>query len=172
MPTIFWWPGKVPAGTISDELATTLDLLPTFARLAGTEPPNDRTLDGFDIRPLILGDPNATSPYQVFYYYNRDQLQAIRSGPWKLFLSVNESVRHPHHPHNQPYPTQTLLFNVVDDINCATNVADSHPDIVARLEALADVARQDLGDLNSPGSGQRPRGYVANPTPRVLEKIK
>ena len=170
VPTIFWWPGKIPAGTVSDELATTLDLMPTFARLAGTEAPTDRKLDGFDIRPLIFDDPDAKSPYQVFYYYNRDQLQAIRSGPWKLFLSVGEAIRHPHHPPNQPYPSKQYLFNVVEDIDCTINVVNDNPDIVSRLEALAVIARQDLGDLNQPGTGQRPRGYVASPTPRVLEK--
>ncbi|SVB61961.1 uncharacterized protein METZ01_LOCUS214815, partial [marine metagenome] len=96
VPTIMWWPGKVPAGTICAELSTTMDLLPTFARLAGGKAPQDRKIDGHDVRPLILGEPNAQTPYDVFYYYQRDHLQAIRSGPWKLFLPSEKAIRHPH----------------------------------------------------------------------------
>jgi arylsulfatase A len=168
VPTLFWWPGKIPAGTVCEELATTMDLLPTFARLAGGKQPGDRIIDGHDIRPLLFGEPNAETPYEAFYYYNRDQLQAVRSGPWKLFVSLNEAVRHPHHPANQPYPSIPYLFNVVEDIGCSRNIAADHPDIVARLELLAEKGRADLGDLNRAGSGQRTRGYVPNPQPQIL----
>ena len=168
VPTIFWWPGKIPANTVCEELSTTMDLLPTFAHLAGSNPPGDRTIDGYDIRPLIFGEENAKTPYDVFYYYNRDQLQAVRSGPWKLFVSLNESFRHPHHPPKQPYPSAQYLFNVVEDISCSKNVAEDHPDIVARLELFAEKGRADLGDLNRAGSGQRSRGFVPNPQPQVL----
>jgi arylsulfatase A-like enzyme len=169
VPTIFWWPGRIPAGSVCDELATTMDLLPTFSQLAGSNPPSDRTIDGFDIRPLIFNHENAETPYEVFYYYSRDQLQAVRSGPWKLFVPLQESSRHPRYPRSHTGPTETFLFNVVEDIGCENNVAGDHPDIVARLELLAEKGREELGDLGMDGSGQRARGYVTNPTPRVLE---
>jgi arylsulfatase A len=168
VPTIFWWPGKIPAGTVSDELATTMDLLPTFAHLAGTTAPTDRVMDGHDIRSLIFGEENARTPYEAFYYYQRDQLQAVRSGPWKLFVSVDNSLGHPHFPRSYTGPTKPLLFNVAEDIGSVNDVADEHPDVVARLELLAEKARADLGDLNLPGRGQRQRGYVSNPQPQVL----
>jgi arylsulfatase A len=170
VPAIFWWPGKVPAGTICNELSTTMDLLPTFARLAGTEPPTDRVIDGHDMRPLLFNEPGAVSPYDAFYYYQRDQLQAVRSGPWKLFLSIESPIRHPHHPTNQPGPTQKLLFNVVEDIGSEHNRAAEHPEIVQRLEALAEKARAELGDRGKTGTGQRPRGRVDNPEPQVLAR--
>ena len=69
-----------------------MDLLPTFARLAGGQEPQDRKIDGHDVRTLILGEPDAKTPYDVFYYYQRDHLQAIRSGPWKLFLPPGKSA--------------------------------------------------------------------------------
>ncbi len=111
VPTIMWWPGKMPAGTTCAELSTTMDLLPTFARLAGGKAPQDRKIDGHDVRLLILGEPNAKTPYDVFYYYQRDHLQAIRSGPWKLFLPWKKATRHPHGAKGK-----ALLFNVVEDI--------------------------------------------------------
>ena len=170
VPTIFWWPGKVPAGTTCNELSTTMDLLPTFAMLAKTETPTDRVIDGHDMRPLLFDEPGAVSPYEAFYYYQRNQLQAVRSGPWKLFLSIENPIRHPHHPANQPGPTEKLLFNVVEDIGSEHNRIADHPEIVEKLEALAEKARAELGDRGKTGTGQRLRGRVNNPQPQVLAR--
>ena len=166
VPAIFWWPGHVPAGTVCDELATTMDLLPTAAALAGVSIPADRHLDGHDIRPLLLGEGNARSPYQAFYYYDADQLHAVRSGRWKLYLPVSPFRRHPHFRPGEP--PAALLFDVVDDPGETQNVADRHPGIVARLSQLADEARRILGDRGVVGREQRPPGKVQNPTPRLL----
>ncbi len=166
VPTIVWQPGKVPAGTVCEELATTMDLLPTFAKLADCNLPSDRKIDGHDIAALLFGEANAKTPYQAFYYYHQDQLQAVRSGPWKMFLPIVATAGHPHFSGKQK-PT-TLLFNLVEDIACKHNVADQHPEIVARLNALADQARQDLGDKGQPGEGQRPIGKATSVSPRVL----
>ncbi|MEM7600810.1 MAG: hypothetical protein AAF357_05285 [Verrucomicrobiota bacterium] len=92
----------------------------------------------------------------------------MRSGPWKLFLPLENFVRHPHFK-NGTTDTPALLFNVVDDISSKDNVAESHPDIVAELTAHAKRMRQDLGDQGVPGRGIRPIGQVANPVPLVLE---
>jgi arylsulfatase A-like enzyme len=69
MPMIAWWPGRIPANSVCEELATTMDLLPTFAQLAGTTPPQDRIIDGHDIRPLLFGTEGTSSPYAAFYYW-------------------------------------------------------------------------------------------------------
>lgn len=167
VPTLMWWPGRIPAGTVCEELATTMDLLPTFALLAGTQPPQDRVIDGKDIRPLILASENAESPYEAFYYYQMDQLQAVRSGPWKLFVPLNSFVRHPHFKGPSEKP---LLFNVVEDIACKQDVADKHPEIVRQIMALAEKAREDLGDTDRPGKGQRPAGKVSNPLPQQMHR--
>ncbi len=166
VPTIVWQPGKVPAGTTCDELASTMDLLPTFAKLAGGGPPTDRKIDGKDIAPLLYGEKGAETPHDFYYYYASQQLQAVRSGPWKLFLPVKPVGNHPHFtPKNGP---QNLLFNVVEDIGSERNVAAENPDVVARLEQIAEVARADLGDQGRPGAGQRKPGKVANPLPQVM----
>ncbi len=167
VPTIMWWPGTVPADTVCEDLSTTMDLLPTFACLAGGQPPTGRNLDGHDIRPLILAEPAAKSPYQAFYYYERDQLQAIRSGPWKLFLPLETFSRHPHFRANEK--TEPLLFNVVDDVASKNNVAEVHPEIVRRLTALAETARQDLGDRGRAGKNQRAPGKIKQPQPLLFQ---
>ena len=168
VPTIMWWPGKVSAATECGELATTMDLLPTFAHLAGGEPPRDRIIDGHDIRPLIFAEPGAKSPYEVFYYYASDQLQAVRSGPWKLFLPLESFTNHPHFRKGRK--TEPLLFNVVEDIDSTKNLAGEHPEQVRRLTALAEIARADLGDRGRPGANQRAPGKVEHPKPQVVTK--
>lgn len=170
VPTIMWQPGTVPADTRCDTFATTMDLLPTFARLAGGSEPADRTIDGHDIRPLIFGEADARSPYDAFFYYQMDQLQAVRSGPWKLFVPLEKFSRHPHF--RQGGGTAPLLFNVVDDVGCTRNVAADHPEVVQRLMAFANEARKDLGDTGHRGAGQRPAGRIERPTPRVLAEAE
>lgn len=166
IPTIAWWPGKIPAGTHCDELATTMDVLPTMAKIVDVTLPDDRVIDGHDIRPLLFGDPDARTPYDAFYYYQTSQLHAVRSGPWKLFVPIKPVSSHPHF--GRDGSDQPLLFHVVDDIGSERDVAADHPDVVARLTALAERARRDLGDRDRPGQNVRPAGYIENPTPRVL----
>jgi len=163
-PTIMWWPGHIPADTTCTEMASTLDLLPTSAALTGR--PIQHAVDGYNIVPLITGDANAKSPTKAFYYYHQNQLQAVRSGPWKLFLPLEYISRHPHFKKGKP--TKPLLFNVVNDISSTTDVADQHPAIVARLTRLAEVARKDLGDNDQLGTGQRPAGKLEGREPKPI----
>lgn len=167
VPTIMWWPGKVPEGTVCNELATTMDLLPTFAHLADGKVPQDRIIDGHDILPLIEGKMDAKTPYDVFYYYAMDQLQAVRKGPWKLFVPLKEFTRHPHFKKGEK--SKPLLFNVVTDIGSEHNVASQHPKIVKELMDLAEKGRADLGDSKRPGANQRKPGKIDHPVPPTLK---
>ena len=172
VPTIMWWPGHVPAGTVCNELSTTMDLLPTFAALAQTDVAGGAHIDGHNITGLVTGSPNETTPYDAFFYYERDQLQAVRSGPWKLFLPLQQFTKHPHFKQGSTKETngeQPLLFHVVNDIACEENLADDQPEVVERLLRLADIARADLGDRGKPGHGQRSPGKVGNPVPLLKE---
>ncbi len=154
-PTIMRWPGHIPAGTECSELATMMDLYPTFAGLSGAKLPTDRVIDGKDIRPLMEGKPGAVSPYEVFYYYRADELQAVRSGKWKLVLP------HTDQPDKESIPLS--LYNLDADISEATNVIDKYPSIVAHLQKYVEQAREDLGDktTNVVGKGRRPCGQLA-----------
>jgi arylsulfatase A-like enzyme len=166
MPCFVRWPGKVPAGTTSDELTTLMDLLPTFAHLAGAKVPADRTIDGRDISPLLLGQPGAKSPHRAFFYYYMDQLQAVRDEQWKLYLPLERK---------QPIAAKgsrkadAALYDVKSDPGETHNVLSEHPEAVARLTALAEQSRDDLGDLDRPAKNPRPAGFVANPKPQVME---
>lgn len=166
VPAIAWWPGRIPAGTVSDELTSTMDILPTLAALVGTTSPDDRVIDGHDIRPILFGEPNASSPYDVFFYYAKDQLQAVRAGRWKLHLSHEEKYNEIHR--HAMVPGRLLLVDLDADISENTNLADARPDVVDRLLVLADSARQDLGEVHHAGRQQRPPGFVAEPVPLRL----
>jgi len=166
VPCVMRWPGTIPAGVTCSEVCTTMDLMPTFAGLAGTQPPQDRTIDGHDILPILRGDGGAASPYRAFYYYHMEQLHAVRSGRWKLHVPVEN--RRTFHG-EQIEIGDGLLFDLDSDPGETTNVYDQHPDVVAELMALAEQARGELGDTGRQGSGFRPAGHYPDPTPRVLE---
>ncbi|MBM4079073.1 MAG: sulfatase [Planctomycetes bacterium] len=167
MPCIMRWPGRIPAGAVCDEVSTMMDALPTLAALAGTNPPTDRIIDGHDIRPLMFGQTGAKSRYDEvgFFYYFTHQLQAVRSGPWKLYLPL-EGKRI--NLRGQMQSSPVALYHLRDDISETREVSALHPDVVKRLTGLAEKAREDLGDLNREGKGQRPAGWVDNPKPQAL----
>jgi len=149
VPCIMRWPGMIPAGTQCAEVATAMDLLPTFARLAGQIAPHDRIIDGKDIVPLMTAEPGASSTYSEFYYYRELQLQAVRAGDWKLHLTSGE------------------LYNLRTDIGETTDVAAAHPEVVADLQMRAQAARRDLGDSLTDAEGENCRlcGRVDDPQP-------
>lgn len=167
VPALMWWPGTVPGSTVCRELATTMDLLPTFAAMAGVETRRTKTIDGHDISPLIYGKTGARSPYEVFYYYDGDQLQAVRKGPWKLFVPLTRFQNHPHFTDGNGL--KPLLFNVQEDIGSLHNLAVANPQMVRELMVWAEKGRKDLGDLNRKGAGQRPPGKVDSPVPVTME---
>ncbi len=163
MPCVMRWPGKIPAGQTNDALCSTMDLLPTFAALAESPLPKNR-LDGHDIRPILLGQPNANSPWDTegFAYYRLDQLQAVRAGDWKLYLPLEKKYIS---LNRKTAPAKAELYDVRHDLHEDHEVSAEHPDIAQRLTQLAEKIRADLGDMDQPGSGQRPAGWVQDPKP-------
>nr|WP_315853749.1 sulfatase [Novipirellula artificiosorum] len=141
-PTVVRWPGQIPAGKSNDELMTTMDLLPTFAKLAGAKVPTDRMIDGKDIWPTLTG--NAGTPHQTFFYHQGNTLSAVRSGKWKLHV-------------NKGKPTQ--LYDLESDIGEKENVVKSNPDVVRRLNEYLQTFAKDIAD------NSRPAAFVDNPKP-------
>jgi arylsulfatase A len=163
VPCVMRWPGKIPAGKACGELAATMDLLPTVAALIGAKVPADRIIDGKDIRPLMFGRPGAKGPHDAFYYYAGRNLQAVRSGKWKLVLPHKYQSPEPRGKGGQPgtrrlRTIELSLFDLDADVSETTNVAAKHPDVVRRLQALAEQAREDLGDGRRKGKNVRPVG--------------
>ncbi len=141
--TIAWWPGKIEAGTETAAITSHMDILPTFAALAGLPLPEGRILDGVDLWPVLAGEGEVRD---TFHYFRGSKLEAVREGPWKLHLEKGE------------------LYHLGDDIGEAKNVAPYHPEAVARLRELASEMDADLGNSGF-GSGCRALGRVTNPQP-------
>lgn len=187
VPCLMRWPGHVPAGREMDTLITAMDLLPTFIQWLGAEAPA-RKIDGRDIGGILLGQEGAASPHEVFAYYAGRELQAVRSGDWKLHFA---------HPYITPYETpgrdgkpsnwenmkpaaitqsgiegiatrhgyrverqELALYNLRADIGETTDVSAAHPDVVERLKKLAEPIRAQLGDAltGTAATEARPQG--------------
>ena len=156
VPAIMRWPGRIPAGRVCHEMATTMDLLPTFARLARAKLPGDRIIDGKNISALMTGEPGAKSPHEAFYFYNYLRLNAVRSGKWKLV---------PPRPAKPPGTgwsgrmidavEKTQLYDLEADIEERYDLAEQYPEVVDELMKLIDKAREDLGDHQTVGGGAR-----------------
>jgi len=117
VPMIAKWVGKIPAGTTNHEVASSIDFLPTIARLTGAQLPAAK-IDGLDIWPLLAGEKGAKTPHESFFYYYKDELQAVRSGDWKLRVVDG----------------QEELYNLKEEVSESTNKAGENPEIVQRLK--------------------------------------
>lgn len=131
VPCVMWAPGRIPAGSVSPEVATAMDLFPTFGNLAGAKLPADRVIDGKDIYPLIRGAAGAKSPHEAFFYYSTGgRLEAVRAGRWKLRMT------RPRGRGKQRRPAVGELYDLRADIGEKTNLVDRHPDVAERLALL------------------------------------
>jgi arylsulfatase A-like enzyme len=140
--TVVRWPGKIPAGTTNAELMTAMDLLPTFAKLAGAPIPSDRVIDGKDIWPVLAHKQK--SPHEAFFYHRGETLLAVRSGNWKLHTKDG---------------TATELYNLETDIGETRNVLNGHSQIAKRLMGLMTDFSKDISENN------RPAAFVDYPVP-------
>ena len=131
VPGIAWMPGTVPAGVVSQELASTLDLLPTACALAGIDPPADRPLDGYDLSPVCHGEK---SPRREMFYYRGFELMAVRLGPWKLHFQTQSGYGQPQPESHDP----PLLFNLEIDPSERFNVAAANPAAISEIRALVE----------------------------------
>lgn len=187
VPFIARWPGKVPAGRVSDEVLTEMDLMPTFSQWLGVKPA-DKKIDGRNVNDLLLGEEGAKSPYESLIIYAGSELQSIRSGEWKLhfahpYITPHDTPGRDGKPanwenmkpaaitqsgiegiatrHGYKVAQQALaLYNLKDDIGETTDVSAAHPDVVERLKKLAEPVREELGDnlTHTSATAARPLG--------------
>lgn len=148
VPTIMWGPGRIPAGTETDGIAGTIDLLPTIAKLAGVELKARGTIDGMDISGLIHGQDK--SPRNEFLYYGKNgALEGLRQGEWKLRITAPSKKTK---KAKKPQKKAIELYHLAEDIDEKNNLAESMPEKVAALRKRMEVLDAEVTE------GIRPRG--------------
>jgi arylsulfatase len=185
-PLLVRWPGKVPAGRVSETPFMSIDLLPTLVEAVGGKSPTLK-IDGRSALPLLRGTDD-TPAHEALFFYAGEELHAVRAGRWKLHfdhpylsnrglpgrggkpsghgtyepLPITDSSmdaiasRHGQKVSRQPQ----ALFDLTTDSGETRDLSAQHPEIVRRLAALAEPVRADLGDklMGVAGAGRRPAG--------------
>jgi len=163
VPCIMRWKDRIPKGTVCREPAMTIDILPTVAAATGAPLPA-HGIDGKDIGPLMFGEPGAKCPHEAYYfYYRKNDLEALRAGKWKLvFPHEYRSLTGEPGMDGQPNGYSRLkcgleLYDLENDLGEEHDVAAANPAVVERLQALAEKARDDLGDAITGREGKNTR---------------
>ena len=178
VPFIIRAPGKVPAGKTSDQVAATIDLLPTIAHIAGAELPADRVIDGLDISDIISG--KKTTLERPYFYYQHQELRAVRKGKWKLHWANHPESgaiaysKWPVHiaPEDRVLFDDYVLYDLENDIGETNDVSAEHPEVVAELSKLLEWAKNDIGDYDQRGENARPLGNEPYFTPNDLIPVE
>lgn len=151
VPCIMQWKNVIPAGTICNKLASTIDLLPTIAKFANAQLPSKK-IDGVDISSLLKNESGA-NPREHFAYYQGNKLEAIRKGEWKLVFSHSYRSYKKNPPGYDGWPgkqesltAKYALYNLRSDPGETVDVQEKFPTVVGELNELADQYRITLGD--------------------------
>lgn len=168
VPAIMEWPGNIPAGVVNSKMSSTIDLLPTIARLTNADLPS-RKIDGVDVSSLLFDEADESPREHFAYYYGDNELQAVRKDHWKLvFPHSYRSYKHDL-PGQDGFPGETTtveaefaLYNLRTDPGETLDVQELHPDVVDELSELAEQYRDELGDslTDHEGSERRPPAQV------------
>ena len=169
VPMIARWPGRIPAGGTCNELSSTMDFLPTFAALSGGLLSANK-IDGHDITPLLTGTKGAASPYEVFYYYRRRQLQAVRWGDWKWHLPLANTFPNWTTANQKGRGRPGKLVNLKTDLAEKVDVTAANPKVMAKMRELVAQAEAALGNEGRQGKERRPATTLKSAKPMVLRK--
>ena len=170
VPCIIAWPANIPEGTVCNKLASAIDFLPTFAAIVGGELKGN-VIDGVNILELWKGNMDANPREEFYYYYGRNNLNAIRKGNWKLVLPHTYQSYEAALPGNDGHGGRRIniqidsieLYNLMRDPGERYDVKDLYPEMVDALLVTAEKARTELGDLNvgmEKGGGTREIGHL------------
>lgn len=171
VPCLMMWKGVIPEGTICNSLAAGIDILPTLAEIANAPLPKNK-IDGVSLFPILKGDLDANPRQSFYYYYQRNSLEAIRHGDWKLVFTHSGRTYEGFQPGNDgkpgpvngSFPFPGGLYDLRRDPGERYDVSESYPEIVEGLEKIAQEARNDLGDdlTGNTGNNRREPGRIVN----------
>jgi len=169
VPCLMMWKGVIPKGKVCNELISGIDLFPTIADISGASLP-DKKIDGINMYPLLQGKDADPLRKFFYYYYRRNNLEAVQDGQWKLIFDhpgrtyegFEPGVDGMPGPVNEWYPFKGGLYNLRRDPGERYDMSSFYPEIVEKLEKIAQKAREDLGDdlTNHPGKNRRESGLI------------
>jgi arylsulfatase A-like enzyme len=152
VPAVFWGPGRIRPGVISD-MGSTLDILPTIAQIAGIDLPSGRKLDGYDLSGVLFkGEP---SPRKEMFFYHGTKIFAARQGDYKLHFYENNPIGYPGRMRELD---TSRLFNLSHDPSERFDIASDHPEII---EAIKELTRLHRLTVDSVGT-QLEKRIIAN----------
>ncbi len=168
VPFIFHWPARITKPFVSDVSINAMDVFPTLSAAIGVEVPKERPGDGENLLPLFEGIPLKRPKAQPFYYYNCENLQAIRRGDWKLHLPRSQRQL-PFWEKNRAFANlqKPVLYNLRTDEAESTNVASDNPEVVQDMMKLATEVRMNFGEFMQRGREQRPTGSLFPDVPVI-----
>lgn len=154
VPFIIKWPGKTPEGVVCNKLSCTIDILPSIAEIVDADLP-DHKIDGISVTELWKGRFDVEPRKELFYYFGKNNLNAVRKGNWKLVFPHTFRSYHALPGNNGKGGPRIMvtvdsleLYNMMRDPGEEYNVLDLYPEIVEELQEVAAKARTELGDLN------------------------
>jgi arylsulfatase A-like enzyme len=168
-PTVMWWPEKIPAGEKCKEVAATIDLLPTLAKLCGGKL-SGRKIDGKNIWPLMSGNTDATSPHKNYVLMHGPG--TVRSGKWKFYPWQEGKGGKRHEKANNPSPEPVQLYDTVDDIGETKNLASQYPNIVKQMQIAYDSHLVEIKANKRPAQEMKRRANKASATRPFIKKKK
>lgn len=168
VPCIMWWPENIPSNQKCDALVTSMDLYPTLINLAGGQIPDDRIIDGKNIH-YLMKDPSDETLHEVLYYYQKEQLQAVRSGKWKLHLAMDSTYLNIHRGGIAGGRSMKLI-DLSTDIKEEHDLSGEYPQVIKQLLKYADEARKNLGDMGYDGIQVRKAAIMEEPTCQKMKE--
>ncbi|MDY3070166.1 MAG: sulfatase [Parabacteroides sp.] len=167
VPCIIHYPKEIQGNQVNHNIITSMDLLPTIASYCQVELPNNLVIDGRDISLVLEGKKNVTDK-RVFYYYQRNQLQAVRFGKWKYHLGLKQRLCNA--ASDKMEDVSPKLYNLETDISESVNVLKENQSIEKVMLDLIKQVQNDLGDWNIEGKNVRPAGFIDEPFGRFVKK--
>ncbi len=169
VPCLMYWKGTISPGIVNNGLVSGIDILPTIAEIAGAPLPENK-IDGISLLPLIKGETDESPRKSFWYYYRRNNLEAVQDGRWKLvfphpgrtYTGFEPGKDGSPGPVDENFPYKAGLYDLRRDPGEQYNLIEYHPEIVEKLKKIAAEARDELGDdlTDAPGKNRREPGKV------------
>lgn len=169
VPCIVWYPKEIENKSIIDTPLMGIDWMPTIARLTKSELSSNK-IDGKDIWDVLTSKVIESPHEALFFYYAGNQLQSVRHKDWKMYFPHKYRTLNGRKGRNDGIPIKyesqelnsTELYNLKIDPSETENVFSKHPEIVKKINSMADVKRNELGDdlMNIEGQEIRPAGII------------